>query len=133
VRVVLDTNILISAVLFPGGPPELVYRLALEGRIELVTSPALLGEFGRVLTTKFGWACEPAEEAVRQIARIGQVSESSERVREIKADPADDRVLEAALAGSAEVIVSGDRHLLRLRKWRDVRIVKPTDLLSELA
>lgn len=132
-RVVLDTNVLISAFLFPGGPPELVYRLALEGQIELVTSPALLGEFGRILTTKFGWAREPAEEAVRQIARIGHVMEPSERVREIKADPADDRVLEAALAGGAEVIVSGDRHLVRLGKWRNVRIVKPTDFLSELA
>lgn len=132
-RVVLDTNVLISAFLFPGGAPELVYRLALEGRIELVTSPALLGEFGRILTTKFGWAREPAEEAVRQVARIGQVTEPSEQVCEIKADPADDRVLEAALAGGAEVIVSGDRHLLRLRRWRSVRIVRPADLLSEVA
>jgi len=131
-RVVLDTNILISAFVFPGGAPELVYRAALEGRITLVTSPPLLAEFGRVLSDKFGWDPPHAQDAVAQVARIGDVVRPSETVEVIEDDPADDRVLEAAAAGRAEVIVSGDRHLLRLEEWRGVRIEKAASFLGRL-
>jgi len=131
VRIVLDTNVLISAFVFPGGAPELVYRLVLEERVELVTTPALLAEFARILTTKFAWDGDAAEEAVRQVARVARVVEPSEPIHEIKADPPDDRVLEAAVAGKAEAIVSGDRHVLRLGRCRDVRILKPAEFLSD--
>jgi putative PIN family toxin of toxin-antitoxin system len=130
-RVVLDTNILISALIFPGGAPEAVYRLALEGRLDLVTSRPLLAELGRILTDKFGWDPGRAEGAVAQVARIGVVVEPAETIRVIEEDPADDRVLEAASEGRAEVIVSGDRHLLRLGSWRAIQIRKATAFLDE--
>ena len=131
-KVVLDTNILISAFVFPGGPPEDAFRAALEGRIELVTSPPLLAEFGRVLSSKFGWEPSIAEQAVVQIARVGTVVRPREKVVEIVDDPDDDRVLEAALAGGADVIVSGDRHLLGLRTWRGIKIEKAARFLRTL-
>jgi putative PIN family toxin of toxin-antitoxin system len=129
-RVILDTNILISAFVFPGGAPEAVYRAALEGRVTLVTSPALLAEFGRVLSEKFGWAPDRAEQAVAQIVRIGDVVRPTSTVHVIREDPADDRVLEAALAGKADVIVSGDRHLWRLDNWRGIQTEKATTFLA---
>ena len=132
-RVVLDTNILISAFIFPGGPPEAVYRLVLEGRVELVTSRPLLIELGRVLTEKFDWDSSRADEVVAQVARLAQVVRPTETVREIAADPSDDRVLEAAAEGGAEVIVSGDRHLLRLGTWRAVRIEPAAKFLTQFA
>lgn len=128
---VLDANVLVSAFICPGGAPEQIYRLGLEGRLELATSRTLLAEFGRVLTDKFGWGSDRAEEAVAQVALIASIVEPSERVEVVAADPADDCVLEAALAAEAEVIVSGDSHLLRLESWRDIRIVSPADLLAE--
>jgi putative PIN family toxin of toxin-antitoxin system len=130
VRVVLDTNVLISAFLFPGGAPEAVYRLALEGRVELVTSRPLLAEFGRVLSLKFGWEDRMAEEAVAQVARIAVVVEPTQTVSQIRADPADDRVLEAAAEGQAGAIVSGDRHLLQIDPWRDIRVLSPAAFLA---
>jgi putative PIN family toxin of toxin-antitoxin system len=131
-RAVLDTNILISAFVFPGGAPEAVYRAALEGRFELVTSPPLLAELGRVLGAKFGWEGSMAEAAVAQVARIGTVVRPRRAVSVIEQDPADDRVLEAAAEGEADVIVSGDRHLLQLRRWQGVRIVRAVALLDEI-
>lgn len=131
-RVVLDTNVLVSAFVFPGGTPEVVYRLALEGRIELVTSPPLLAEFGRVLTEKFAREVHAVREAVAQVSSVGLVVRPSERLEVITDDPDDDRVLEAAAEGSAESIVSGDRHLLRLGEWSGIRIVSPSVLLIEL-
>lgn len=129
-RVVLDTNILISAFIFPGGVPEAVYRVVLERRATLVSSPTLLAEFGRVTSEKFGWAPEQAEQAVAQIVRIGDIVRPTLKVRVINEDPADDRVLEAALAGMADVIVSGDRHLLRLGTWREIVIEKAVAFLT---
>ena len=130
-RVVLDTNVLVSAFVFPGGAPEVVYRLGLEGRIALVTSRPLLGELGRVLGDKFEWDEGRVEEAVAQVLRLSALPEIVETVNEIRADPDDDRVLEAAAAGGVDVIVSGDRHLLRLGSWRGIRILGPADFLAE--
>ena len=129
-RVVLDTNILISAFVFPGGSPESVFRLALEERMEIVTSPALLAEFARVLTDKFEWESAMVEQAVAQVARVAAVVRPSESVEMIAEDPDDDRVLEAAAEGSVEAIVSGDRHLLKLRTWRGVRIQRAGTFLA---
>ncbi len=131
-RAVLDTNILISALVFPGGAPETVYRGALEGRFELVTSPPLLAELGRVLGDKFGWEDPMVQAAVAQAARIGEVVRPTATVNVIADDPADDRVLEVAMAADAAAIVSGDRHLLRLGTWRGVRIEKAASFLEGL-
>jgi putative PIN family toxin of toxin-antitoxin system len=131
-RVVLDTNILISAFIFPGGPPEAVYRAVLDGRVELVTSPSLLAELGRVLVDKFGWEPQLGAEAVDQVARVAIVVRPKQGVEVILEDPDDDRVLEAAATGEAVVIVSGDRHLLRLRSWNGVRIERATAFLKRI-
>jgi len=129
-KAILDTNVLISAYVFPGGTPEAVYRLALEGSLEIGTSLTLLAEFGRVLGQKFGWIPDQVEAAVAQMTRIGAVVEPSETVQVVRADPADDRVLEAARAFRADAIVSGDRHLLDLRSWSEIEIVSPAELIA---
>lgn len=129
-RVTFDTNVLVSAFLFPGGPPEDVLRLALEGHLELITSRPLLAELSRVLMEKFSWDPARAEDAVGQVARHGIVVRPSQRLDVIEDDPADNRVLEAAAEG-ADVIVSGDRHLLQLGEWRGIRILRPAHLLEE--
>jgi putative PIN family toxin of toxin-antitoxin system len=133
VRAVLDTNVLISAFVFPGGAPEQVYRRVLEGRITLITSQPLLRELGRVLTEKFAWESPYAEEVVTQLVRVAVVVDPTEQIADITDDPADNRVLEAAAEGDAEVIVSGDRHLLTLGTWRGIRVLTPAAVMQELA
>ena len=129
-KAILDTNVLISAYVFPGGTPEAVYRLALEGRLEIGTSRTLLAELGRVLDQKVGWTADRVEAAVAQVARIAMVVEPSEAFRVVIADPPDDRVLEAAHAFGADVIVSGDRHLLDLGTWSGIEIISPAGLIA---
>lgn len=130
-NVVLDTNILVSAYVFPGGAPDEVLSLAIEGRCTLITSRPLLLELGRVIGQKFGWTPDRAEAAVAQIVRTSNVVEPRERIEDIQTDPADNRVLEAAAAGSADLIVSGDRHLLKLKDWRGIPILDPRAFLAE--
>lgn len=120
-KVVLDTNVLVSAFVFPGGPPERVYRLVAEEMVGLIASRPLLAELIRVLTEKFGWEPLRAEDAGGQVAYLADIAEPTEPIHAVEADPADNRVLEAALAGAADLIVSGDHHLLDLREWRGIR------------
>lgn len=129
-RVVADTNVLVSALVFPGGAPETFYRLVLAGRIELVSSAALLSELARVLTDKFGWEPYRAQRAVEQLVRLAEIVEPREPVTDIAADPADNRVLEAAAEGGAEAIVSGDGHLLELGSWRAIPTERPAEFLA---
>jgi len=129
-KAILDTSVLVSVYVFPGGTPEAVYRLALERRLEIGTSRTLLAELGRVLGQKFGWMPDRVEAAVAQVARIADVVKPGETVRVVTADPADDRVLEAARAFGADVIVSGDRHLLDLGTWSGIEIISPAELIA---
>jgi putative PIN family toxin of toxin-antitoxin system len=131
VNVVADTNVLVSALIFPGGAPEALYRLALEGRITLVTSPPLLAELGRVLTEKCGWNQDRAKEALEQLIRLGEIVTPAEVGADVGADPADNRVLEAAAAGNVAAIVSGDQHLLSLGVWRGIPIKRPAAFVAE--
>ena len=130
-RVVLDTNVLVSAFVFPGGPPEAVYRRALSGELTIVVSRPLLAELGRVLVDKFDWSPTYAEEVVAQLIRIGELVDPREAVDDIVDDPDDNRVLEAGAEGDADLIVSGDRHLLALGSWRHIPIVKPAEFPAD--
>jgi putative PIN family toxin of toxin-antitoxin system len=130
VRIVLDTNALVSAFVFPGGAPEHVYRRVLEGAVTLIVSRPLLNELGRVLTDTFEWTPAYAEEMIAQLVRVGELVEPQLRVDDILDDPADNRVLEAAAEGDAAFIVTGDRHLRRLDSWRGVRILTLADFLT---
>jgi uncharacterized protein len=101
-KIVADTNVLVSALIFPGGAPETVYRMALAARIELASSRPPLAELGRVLTDKFGWDAGRAEDAVSQVVRIASVVEPVEAVSKVHEDPDDNRVLEAAAEARAD-------------------------------
>lgn len=128
VRAILDANVLVSASSSRATSPGRLDRLRLEGRLGVGTSRPLLAEFGRVLERKVGSDPERVEAAVGQVTRIAMVVEPSEMVQAIAADPADDRVLEAGCAYGADVIVSGDRHLLDLGAWSGIEIISPPEL-----
>ncbi len=130
-KAVFDTNVLVSAFNFPGSTPEDAFRLCLDQRVELITSKVLLAELARILSDRFGWAADRVARVVDQLSRLGTLIEPTESVTFVEADPDDDRVLEAALASGATIIVSGDNHLLRIGTWEGIRILRPTELLAE--
>lgn len=130
-RVVFDTNIFISAIIF-GGNPRAILELARAGEIKLITSKAILLELAKKLHSKFSWGQGEIEEVVGGIGAFAQIVNPGKKVRKIKADPADNRVLETALEAQAEFIISGDkRHILPLKKFKNVVIVSPAEFLKE--
>jgi putative PIN family toxin of toxin-antitoxin system len=130
-RVVPDTNALVSAIVF-GGPPRRLVELAAEGHVQLILSPPLIEELREVLRRKFGFSDAAAYQAEALLRRISTVVQPEREVAIISEDPEDNRVLEAAHAGDAEVIVSGDRHLLSLERFGATAIMNPRDLLNRI-
>jgi putative PIN family toxin of toxin-antitoxin system len=131
IRVVLDTNVLVSALLFAGPIGRLV-SLWRERRIVSLLSKDVFIEYLRVLAyPKFKLSGEEVkalvEEYVLPFAEMVTVAEAPEVIRE---DPADDKFLALATAGRARYIVSGDKHLLALREYRRVKIVTPREFLE---
>lgn len=121
-RVVLDTNVYISALLF-GGFPGSVLDLAILGAFTLILSPALLDELDEKLRAKFEMTMEDTAFLRARLETVGEVVEPGEVLKVIVDDPDDNRVLECAVKGKADLIVSGDRHLLKLGMYRGIKIV----------
>jgi putative PIN family toxin of toxin-antitoxin system len=130
-RVVADTNILVSALQFGGKPKQLLDRAA-DGQFDLAASEAIIAEALRVLRDKFDRTPEWLAHADQQLRVIAQLVEPTERLQVIEADPTDDRILECAVAADAEVLVSGDTHLLRLGSFRGILIQRVAEFLSGL-
>ncbi len=131
-RVVPDTNVLISAIVFGGLPGRLV-DLAAQGHVQFVLSPALIRETREVLRRKFGFSDAAAYGAETLLRRISVVVEPRRGIAVITEDPDDNRVLEAALAGDADVIVSGDGHLLSLETFGATPVLSPRALIDRVA
>lgn len=135
-RVVLDTNILVSGLLWDG-PPRRILIATRRGILELYISPSLISELREVLNRpKFNARLQAAHTSVTQlidgITALATVVQPADIPTTVHADPDDDEVLACAIAASASFIVSGDEHLLLLGNFREIRIVKAIDLLSIL-
>jgi putative PIN family toxin of toxin-antitoxin system len=133
-RVVLDTNVYISAFQYPRGRNALLWRAARDRRYSLLVSPAIIREIARVLRDDFSWQEEGIQTLLRRVADAAGagVVATRTRVRAVVADPEDDRILECAVDGKADLIVSNDRHLLNLKEYAGVPIVAGVDFRRTL-
>jgi len=129
-RVVLDTNVLVSAVVF-GGPPGQIVELAAARQLQLVLSSPLIAELRRVLRDKFAFSDEALYLTETLLRRAGIVVEPSQTRTLVTQDPDDNRVLEVAVDSKADVVVSGDRHLLRLKEFQGIPIQSPRQFVRE--
>ena len=131
-RVVLDTNVIVSALNFPGNE-RLVLELALRGRFDLCLSRFILEEVAGVLTRKFDWDEARTAQVLQAIENAGTVIEPP-RLEEVIADGhADNRILECAVAANADYLITGDRqHLLPLGEHQGTSIVNAPRFLSAL-
>ena len=133
-RLVLDTNTVISGLLWKGLPHQLLTVAGERRDITLHTSPKLLSELADVLSreklaTTIAATQRLPDALMRQYLNVAQIITPVTVARVIIADPDDDHVLACALAAQADLIVSGDRHLLQLQRYRDIPIFKAAEAL----
>jgi len=131
-KVAFDTNVLVSALVFPGGRAEEALRRIIEERDILVLSRPILDELLGVLARKFS---RDAEELAHAAVFLTSLAEMATPIRRIRAlgDEADNRILECAVAGGVDAIVTGDRAVLKLGRFRGIRLLTLREYLDRSA
>jgi len=130
VRVVIDTNVFISGVFF-GGPPFQILKAWRDGRIQLLLTMEILEEYDRVsetLSEQFpGIDLDPVFDL---LAVEGETILAPSLPEPVCEDPEDDKFLACALAGKTRIIISGDKHLLKVSGYRGIAVIRPREFVD---
>jgi putative PIN family toxin of toxin-antitoxin system len=128
----LDTNILVSALNFPGNERK-IFDLFLKGEIEVFISPFILEELSYTLERKFKWNKKDCSEIIERIKDKANLIEPKIRISVIKENEPDNRIIECAFEANTDFIISGDKkHILPLKEFRGIKIVNSKDFLSKM-
>lgn len=128
--VVFDTNILLSALLSQSSSPFRCLALAKTRQIQSVTCQEILDEFAEKLLLKFKFSEEKIRIALEEICQFSRIICITRELRAVPNDPDDDMVIECAVTGHATHIITGDKHLLSLLDYQNIKIIKATDFLN---
>lgn len=130
-KAVLDTNVLVSSALSNGKPAEIL-KLPENKEFLSITSPEIVEELRDLLAReRLPFTDEQVDELISKFMSISRVINPQIELKVIEDDPDDDKILETAIAGSADCIVSGDSHLLDLEKQGEVIIHSPDKFLND--
>jgi len=128
-KVVFDTNIFISALVIPGGQAEKAIRRITEGTDTLLISKPIIGEILSVLSRKFSRDSEALSRVAVFLSDLATIVHPAKRIH-VLADEADNRVIECAVGGRADAIVTGDKEMLDLKEYLRIRIISLKEYLS---
>lgn len=128
-KVVPDTNILISATIWENSISNKLIRNLVERDIDLFSSFEILEEYKKVLKRDFKYNDEEIQEIIIELLSYIQIIEPTEKLNVIKEDPDDNKILECATASKSEYIITYDNHLLNLKEFRGIKIVRPEKLI----
>ena len=129
-RIVVDTNIMVGAIMKPAGASNKILDMWTQGSLTLLVTERILDEYRTILSQK--WLPDRVSDLNRHMTEFAEVVDPKERVYEIKEDPSDNRFLECAAEGEADYIISSDQHLLALKRFRRTEIVRPTQFLKRV-
>lgn len=130
-RVTFDTNIYISAFAIPGGSAEEAYRHAVHRDFELFASIAILTETANTLRNKFAWSNEKIESLLTNIGKVAVVLKTQPHIHVLHDEP-DNRILECGVQAQADIIVTGDQHLLALKHYEGIILMRLSEFLARL-
>lgn len=127
-RVVLDTNIYISAFVIPGGQAEKAVIKIIESEDSLIISKEIIDEVLSVLSSKFGRDREALSRIAVYLSEIAELVRPTEKVNILKDEP-DNRIIECALESKADVIVTGDKEMLKIKQFHGIRVISLKEYL----
>lgn len=138
IRIVIDTNILVSAILTPEGNPAKILKFVLQGKLNLIVSPAIVEEIRQVLRypklvklmKKNMITLEEVYTFLDKMSKIAVITPGKLDIEAIPDDPSDNMVLSCAVEGDADFIISGDHHLTDLRIFQGIKIMDPAAFLK---
>lgn len=130
IKAILDTNVIVSAIVF-GGKPREVLNLVIEGKVKLFLSKPIVDEVKEILGgRKFRFGNPYVTAIGQELESISEIVYPQKRLRIIKEDPDDDMFIECAVAARADYIISGDKHLLNLLRYDNIKIVNAADFIN---
>lgn len=131
-KVVLDTNVLISSIISDGKSRELLKK-GIANQYRIITSDLILKELETVLCRpKFKTRQEEVNRIIHALNKTAHVVAVKTTIKAVKKDPQDDMIIETALDGEAQIIVTGDNHLLALERFQEIRIITIEEMLTYL-
>ncbi len=135
IRIVLDTNLFVSALLKPGSNPDLILHLVKDEKVLLLMSDSICHEISRVLAypkirKRLTASDEELKNFVQLLATVAIITPGILNPPPLDADPDDTKYLVCAVEGHADFIVSGDHHLTDLVRYRGIRIVTPVEFIQ---
>lgn len=131
-HVVLDTNVIISGTVWENSVAQKLILKLVNLTAKIFTTIEILQEYQKVLYRDFGLSIEDIQWIVDKILPVFKIIQTKETIDVIKDDPDDNKIIECALSSSADYIVTYDNHLLEIKNFRGIKIVKPEDLLKVL-
>ena len=129
-KAVFDTNIFVSALAIPGGQAERAIDLVLDSRVNLCISKEIIHEVLGVLAQKFSKSPEELSRTAVFLSELSELVVPRKKLAVLDDEP-DNRILECAATGNADVIVTGDRAMLNLKKYQEIRILSLRQFLDE--
>jgi len=132
IKAVFDTNILFSATGWRGSPYQCL-KLMRDKKATLIVCREILAEYHEKLQTKLEMTAEEASRTVAEILACATVVEIKNELHVVLDDPDDDMVIECAVVGKAAYIVSGDKHLLNLKEYEGIVVVRANEFLGLVA
>jgi putative PIN family toxin of toxin-antitoxin system len=129
-KAVFDTNIFVSALAIPGGQAERAIDLVIDARVHLCISKEIIHEVLGVLAQKFSKGPEELSRTAVFLSELAQLTVPRKKLAILDDEP-DNRILECAVTGQAQVIVTGDRAMLNLKKHQEIRILSLRQFLDE--
>ena len=129
-KVVFDTNIFVSALAIPGGQAERAIDLVIDARVNLIVSKNIIHEVLRVFAQKFSKGPEELSRTAVFLSELGEIVIPREKLAVLGDEP-DNRILECSVAGRADIIVTGDRAMLKLKKYSGIRMLALRQFLDE--
>jgi putative PIN family toxin of toxin-antitoxin system len=131
-KAVFDTNIFISALALPGGQAERAIDLVIDARVNLCISKEIIHEVLGVLAQKFSKGAEELSRTAVFLSELAELVVPRKKLAVLDDEP-DNRILECAATGHADVIVTGDRAMLNLKKYQEIRILSLRQFLDEVS
>jgi len=131
IRVVLDTNVFISALFWKGAPYQ-IFQKILKGAILNFVSPQILKELKERLLYKFKLPPEKVKEYLGIIVFNSKIIYPKKELNIVEKDPSDNKIIGCALEAKASFIISGDKHLLEIKRYKGIKIVAPKEFLVQI-
>ncbi len=131
-KAVFDTNIFVSALAIPGGQAERAIDLVIDARVNLCISKEIIHEVLRVLAQKFSKGPEELSRTAVFLSELAELVVPRKKLAVLDDEP-DNRILECAVTGHADAIVTGDRAMLNLKKYQEIRVLSLRQFLDEIS